>query len=250
MKRTIGTLTVLAAALAGCDSHHALVEPVADLLSAGVVNDPAQASRLERALTDRDIANLLDAKVRAKLPSGVAVAKLTSECSGFQPHLEPLDANELLAWEKAVDGQPLLRGIRPVSLLSHRSDKPTVHSLRVAAARMNCELLLVYLQSDSTVDNYNDAAVLYWTILGLWTAPGNTMEHKTVLQAILVDSRTGVILGTATGDAHLKRTYPAAFEEQRRAELDDEAPAQALADLQTGFRRLVKQVVETAVATR
>ena len=29
MKRTIGTRTVLAAALAGCKSHHALVEPSA-----------------------------------------------------------------------------------------------------------------------------------------------------------------------------------------------------------------------------
>ncbi|MHC4789552.1 MAG: hypothetical protein ACYS8K_10175, partial [Planctomycetota bacterium] len=86
--------------------------------------------------------------------------------------------------------------------------------------------------------------------IGLWTVPGNVLEHKTVMQAILVDSRTGVILGTATGDAHLKRRYPAAFEDQRRADLQAEAPAAALADLQTGVRRLTKQVVETAVATR
>ena len=248
MTRTICLVTVLAAAAAGCESHHALIDPMADMVGAGVVEDGEQARRLERAMTDRDIANLLDVHVRAKLPTPVALAKLTSACSGYQPRLERLDANELVAWEKAVEGQAMIRGVHPVSALAHQEDRPTVHSLRVAAARMGCELLLVYLQSDSTVDNYNDAAVLYWTILGLWTVPGNELEHKTVMQAVLVDSRTGVILGTATGDAHLKRTYPAAFADQRRAELDREAPAQALADLRTGTKRLLKQVVETALA--
>jgi hypothetical protein len=250
MKRTICTLLVLSAALAGCESHYALVEPVADMLRSGVVNDPRQAARLERAMTDRDIANLLDADIRAKLPTAIAVAKLTSDCGGFQPRLGRLDAKELLAWEKAIEGQAMVRGVHPVTALAHAGDSPTLHSLRVAAARMNCELVLVYLQSDSSVNNLNDAAVLYWTILGLWTVPGSVLEHKTVMQAVLVDSRTGAILGTATGDAHLKRTYPAAFEDQRRAEMEKEAPAQALGDLQTGSRRLIKQVVETAVAKR
>jgi len=250
MKNAIPPLLLLAAATGGCASHHAFVEPVADMLRAGVVEDPQQISRLEKAMTDRDIANLLDAGVRAKLPSAVALAKLTSECSGFQPRLEPLDANELAAWETCVEGQPMIRGVRPVSVLSHSSGKPTLHSLRVAGARMGCELVLVYLQSDSTVDNPNDAAVLYWTLLGLWTAPGNTLEHKTVMQAVLLDSRTGMILGTSTGDAYAKRDYPAAFAEQRRAELARDVPAAALADLQTGTQRLLKQVVEVAVADR
>ena len=248
MKMT--TALVLLAALSGCASHHGLVEPVADMLRGGVVNDPRQVTRLERAMTDRDIANLLDANVRAKLPTSVAVAKLTSGCSGYQPYLDRIDAEELLTWEKAVEDQALIRGVHPISAVSHVGDRPTLHSLRVAAGRMHCELLLVYLQSDSAVDNFNDAAVLYWTILGLWTVPGNVLEHKTVMQAILVDSRTGAILGTATGDAHLERIYPAAFEDQRRAELAKAAPREALADLQTGVRRLVKQVVETAVARR
>jgi len=251
MKRLALTLLpILAAAIGGCASHHALVAPVADMLRAGVVNDPKQVSRLEKAMTDRDIANLLDAGVRAKLPSALAVAKLKSHCSGYQPYVDRLDAHELAAWQDSIEGQPLLRGIQPVSALAHPDAKPTLHSLRVAAAKMGCELLLVYLQSDSTVANLNDAAVLYWTIFGLWTVPGSELEHRTVLQAVLVDSRTGVILGTATGDAHRQRAFPAAFEDQRRAELARTTPAAAMEDLQTGTRRLMKQVIETAVAHR
>ena len=190
MTRLTCMLPVLAAALGGCASHHALVPPVADMLRAGVVNDPKQVSRLEKAMTDHDIAKLLDVNVRAKLPSALAVAKLHSHCSGYQPYVARIDAEELATWQAGIEGQPLLRGVQPVSALAHADAKPTLHSLRVAAARMGCELLLVYLQSDSTVGN------------------------------------------------------------QRRAELVRTTPAAALEDLQTGTRRLMKQVIETAVAQR
>ena len=250
MRNAILIVTVLAAAVGGCASHCPLGEPVASMLRAGLVNDPAQVSRLEKAMTDKDIADMLDVDVRAKLPTAVAVAKVRSRCSGYQPELVGLDAEELNAWEEAFKGQDLLTGVQPVSNLALGGAEPTLHSLRAAAARMNCELLLVYLQADSTVDNFNDAAVLYWTILGLWTVPGSVLEHKTVMQAILVDCRTGMILGTATGDCHLKKVYPAAFEDVRRAELSKQAPRKALADLQTGVRGLAGRVVTAALAAR
>jgi rhombotail lipoprotein len=253
MKRTIG-LVLAAAVMVGCGgcsaTHQAMVNPTADLLRCGVVNDPDQARRLEKAMTDPQIANLLDAKISAKLPTSIAVAKLRSHCSGYQPFLDPPDAEELTAWEQALAAQAMIQGIQPVSSLADTSERPTIHSLRVAAARMGCELLLVYIQSDSQVTNLNDAAVLYWTIVGLWTVPGNVLEYRTMMQALLVDSRTGAILGSATGDSHQKKEYPAAFASQRQAELSSRASKEAMTDLRTGCRRLVKQVVETALARR
>jgi len=254
MKRTVGLVLAAGLAAMGCGGcavpHQAMVNPTADLLRCGVVNDPDQARRLEKAMTDPQIANLLDVKISAKLPTSVAVAKLRSHCSGYQPYLDPPDAEELNAWEQALAGQAMIQGIQPVSALADTSGQPTIHSLRVAAARMGCELLLVYIQSDSQVDNLNDAAVLYWTIIGLWTVPGNVLEHRTMMQALLVDSRTGAILGSATGDSHQKQEYPAAFESQRRAELSSRADKEAMKDLRAGCRRLVKQVVETSLARR
>lgn len=249
MRATLVLLAALSAAAGGCAEHHKLVEPVASLLRSGVVDDPVQAARIEK-LTDKDIAALLDVRVRPHLPTAVAVAALRSRCDGYQPYLARLDAEELGAWEKLVGGQALLRGVHPVSPLTHPSNKPTVHSLRTAAARMGCELLLVYLRSDSSVSNFNDAAALYWTLVGLWLAPGNTLEHKTVMQAAVVDCRTGMILGTATGDRHLRRDCPAVLEQPERAKLAREAPKAALADLQKGCAALMKRVVEIAVAAR
>jgi hypothetical protein len=250
MGRTALIAAALAGALGGCASHLSLAEPVADVLRAGMVADAAQAKRLEKALTDKDIADLLDARVRAKLPTSVAIAKVRSGCDGYQPYLDVVDANELAGWEATVSGQPLVHGVHPVSRLAHTAEKPTVRSLRQAAARMKCELLLVYLQADSSVVNFNDAAALYWTGIGLLTVPGSVLEHRTVMQGILVDCRTGVILATATGDCHLKRTFPAAFESVRREELQAEALSKAVADIQKSFRRHIGNVVSRAVATR
>lgn len=250
MKKTGAAFLGLLLAVGGCASAHALAKITADFSRSGLVRSEPQRAKLERAMTDDDIARLLDVDVRAKLPTALAVAKVRSHCNGYQPYLAKLDATELQAWEKTLKHTPQIRSIQPISALTHSEQHPTLHSMRTAAAKLNCELLLVYLQADASVDNRNDASVLYWTILGLWLVPGNTMEHKTVMQAVLVDCRTGMVLGTATGDAHLTKHYPAAFKDVREAELARQVPAEALADLREGVRRLLPNVVAAALAAK
>ncbi|HUT59058.1 MAG TPA: hypothetical protein VNA25_14510 [Phycisphaerae bacterium] len=248
MRLACCVVAAVSAVLGGCASYAPLAAPEASMARSGVIDDPNQAKRLERVLTDQDIALLLDADIKAKLPSALAVAKITSQCAGYQPFLETIDAEELQGWANAAGKHPSILGIHPVSPLVHSQDRATLHSLRQAAARMSCELLLVYLQADSSVNNYNDAAVLYWTVVGLWLVPGSTYEHQTVMQAILVDCRTGMILGTATGDCHLKRHYAAAYKDIATDQLSRDAPVQALKDLQTGFVNTIDGVVRTATA--
>jgi len=239
---------LLAAAAHGCASHHALPAVEANLQRSGVIADPRQAARLARSMTNGEIAALLDVDVRARLPSAVAVAALTSRCAGFQPVLKPLSAEELAGWAEAVKAHRDVPGVLPITRLVHRDDRPTLHSLRTAAARLNCELLLVYLQADSEVDNYNAAAALYWTLVGLWLVPGNVYEHQTVMQAILVDCRTGMILGTAAGDSRRKRLYPLAFKRIQRDRLYGRTAAEALSELQKSFGLLVGRVAAAAAA--
>jgi len=236
-------VSALAVLSAGCATHYDMVPPVAAMERGEFLDNPQQAKRLERAMTDGQIADLLDLDVRAKLPTTLAVAKLQTHCSGYQPHLDRIEASELEAWQKLVRAHPQLRGVQPVSNLSLddslRAEKLTLRELRVAAARLHCELLLVYMQADSEVENLNDAAALYWTLAGLWLVPGTEVEHKTVMQAIVVDCRTGAILGTATGDSHRRSACPAAFTRIHRDRLERETPAEALKDLQGGCERLL-----------
>jgi hypothetical protein len=230
------------------------------LLGSGLIDDPVQAKRLEAKLTDKDIADLLDADIRAKLPTKLAIAAVTEfygswhqgyrydavECGGPGT----INAEELQRWENLVGGVPRIEGVQPISPLSMGGDKVTLHGLRTAAARMNCELLLVYYVSSSAVDNYNDAAALYWTFVGLWLAPGNTYEHRTVIQGIIVDCRTGAILGTATGDSHLTGICPAAYGEVQRAKLAKESFEKAKDDFLKGCKPVLKAIVARAEAPR
>ena len=237
-------LLVLVSCVTGCATHNTMREPMT-LSRSGLINDPAQVSELEKALTDKDIAGMLDAAVRAKLPTALAVAGIHG--GGYRYcDLKTISAEELGQWESLVRNIGGITGVQPVSALALGDGKATLHGFRAAAAKMNCELLLVYLESDECVSNYNDLAALYWTFVGLWLAPGNDYEHRTVIQAIVVDTRTGSILGTATGDCHAKRTAPVAFREVQQNKLRQEVPQKATADLRKACAKVLASIAESA----
>lgn len=234
---------LLAGMLTGCASYAAVPGMHNPLAEANLTRDPQQLRAIERSLTDDEIAKLLDADIRARIPTSLAVAKIESQCRGYQPMLVNPPAEEMECWQKAAAGLRGIESVLPVSTLALETDRPTLHALRQAAARQGCELLLVYIQVDGEVSNYNDAAVLYWTFAGLWLVPGHSVEHKTVMQGLLLDCRTGMILGTASGDCHLKGIATAAAEKIKREELARQAPPQALADLQKATSAMLTRVV-------
>jgi len=253
----VTAIVAMSTALGGCGAaHFRLAAPMANIAKSGLVKDTKQLSRLEKAATDGEIADTLDLDVKARIPTTLAIAKLGSHCSGYQPHLKRIDADELEAWEKIISKHDDIRGVQPVSNFavdnSLRADdsKLTLRSLRLAAARLHCELLLVYMQADTQADYFNNASILYWSIVGLWISPGNTVEHKTVMQAVLVDCRTGSILGTATGSGHNKTDCPSAFADIQEKKLAKETSQEAISELHGGCDKLVLRAVSRALAAR
>jgi hypothetical protein len=245
MRTILCGLAILTACLTGCSAAQPLLRPEMGMMSLSLLEDANEARRLEKALTDPQIADLLDADIKAKLPTPLAVAKVSSRYCGDRPHLDLISAQELQGWSQVAEGLPQIRGVRVIPNLDQDSSV-SLWALRHSAAKMGCELLLVYLQGDSSVDNYNDAAVLYWTFIGLWLAPGNTYERLTVTQAVLVDCRTGAVLGTAAGEGRLSRSHAAAFTEITRDQLDQEAPRKAMESLQKAFSQTLREVVQAA----
>lgn len=256
MRSALVLVVFVGAAVCGCATHAQLCEPLA-LSRCGLIEDAAEASALEKAMTDEDIVRLLAADIRAKLPTRLAIAGLSASPewayggrSGSQCGVVTISGEELEGWEKALEGQREILGVQPVSSLVVGKSCVNLRDLRVASAKMNCELLLVYLRSDSTVDNYNDAAALYWTFVGLWLVPGNVYEQRTVMQAIVVDCRTGAILGTATGDCHQKHISPVMYGEVQQGKLRRDVPKKALADLQEACKPLFKNIVAASPSAR
>jgi len=248
-KATMLLLLTVGCLLGGCATSYEMAAVGNAMAKTGIFS-ATQRAQLEKSMSDKDIAKMLDVQVKAKLPTSLAVARLSSPCSGYQPKLEIVDGEELAGWTKTVAAQPAIRDVRPISHLSIGGTSATTHSLRSAAARQSCELLLVYIQADTNVDNFNDAAALYWTGVGLWLAPGNALQHKTVMQGVLIDCRTGLILGTATGSKQLERVCTAAMVGNRKQEMARETPPLALTALQEDFTRTLGRTVAAATASR
>lgn len=249
MNRLLPVLMLVAVAACGCASHARLAAPVL-LAEGGLFRDAKDVSALEEALTDEGIARMLDADVKAKLPTSVAVVGAEALPRRYMYYEDPgqglLSAEALKEWEKAFEPIPHITGVQPISPLLLQGKAGTLQGLRSAAAQVKCELLLVFQVSSSAIDNYNDAAALYWTFVGLWLVPGNVYEHRTVYQGVLLDTRTGVVLGSATGDCHLKRACPAAYGEVQEGKLAQEASAKALADFRASCAKLLTDVVARA----
>ena len=243
----LALLLIAAVTTGGCNTYKGLATPRSNLAFVSDADGADRHEKLGAAATDTEIANLLDVNVRPQLPARMAVVRLAASQAGYSPDLVAIDSAEMDGWSRAVAGQDKIKGVWPVSQLAHPNGPVTLRNLRLAAARMDCELLLAYIQADSSVDNRNYASVLYWTIVGLWVSPGNSLEHKTIMQAAIIDCRTGMILGTATGDSHLKRICPYAFTDGRQALMALEAPKGALTSLQKNAATMIRSALGEAL---
>ena len=82
---------MLAGAVGGCGVNQGMA-PMDSRPASGLVDDPKQVSKLEKAITDGDIANLLDVNVRAKLPSSMAIARVQA-CGRYYVSADEIDAD-------------------------------------------------------------------------------------------------------------------------------------------------------------
>ena len=84
---------------------------------------------------------------------------------------------------------------------SHVSDVSTelpntggIEGLRLIAARYRLRYLLLYSERFQDSTHLNGWAWLYPTVIGMFVAPGVTVESSGLVQADLLDVRTGTIL--------------------------------------------------------
>ena len=223
-------LTILALALPGCATRSPL--PLAELswgrlrLGQAPTSDAPEQHR-----------SLLDTPPRYKLPTSIALAHTYADYRGYA---RIVGSEDMERWTAIAKGCPGITGFTPVTPMLVGTDSPSLDDLRVAADAMRCELLMVVGTAQSQVTNYTDAAGLYWTFVGLWLAPGHSVEHKTLMQAMLVDVRTGSVLCVATGEAYAKQLTASAYKEIAQDKVAKQTQKQAADNLFADVERLLK----------
>jgi hypothetical protein len=187
------TLAFAVLALAGCASYHTPGGPI----------DVREVSR-----ADDDIAAALEREPAARFPARIAIAR--AQASGYSSRSQPdcfgrgrycvITAREI---ESDTDFAtltrlPMIAGVAPLSRVLLPQDFSSFRDLRIAAAQLRADMLLVYTV-DTRFHVGGSAAPL--ALLSLGTLPTNKARVTSTAAAVLIDVRTGFIYGLAEGTA-------------------------------------------------
>lgn len=208
-------------------------------------------------LTDADIERYLTARTNTEPPSVLAVAKLRPAYGRWRSdnpgalQVGIISAAEADGWRAFAAGDAAASRLEQVQMINPLlvSGPVDSRSLRAAAALLHAPHLLVYVQADEYNAGNNALAPLYWTIVGLYTAPGTTVGHYTVCQAVLIETRTGLVVGTAQGEALVERNVPHAYLDSVNLDARKQAEHDAVTRLQEDVRHLLSELAAAAPET-
>lgn len=195
--KTLSLLPIVAL-LSGCaasPAHPAMVAESAPMAAAPapqVLQRSLFAKDSSGSLGENDIQKVLETPIDLQFPARVGVVPLA----------EPFDpAGKVSLSTRSIASRDLARALSGHPQYSNVSDISTelpntggIEGLRVIAARYRMRYLLLYSERFQDSTHLNGWAWLYPTIIGMFVAPGVTVESQGIAQADLLDVRTGTIL--------------------------------------------------------
>lgn len=179
----------------------------------GIAKPAPKLSKLSpelEALSDPGMKEFLSADIKTEFPTNLAIARIGSFAGDRGYYYRDdvgvgvITGEEADAWRAMTKritraGKPAFNQVHFVSPLL-TPEKPNLKQLRDAAALLRAPLLLVYTQDDNYAHGQNPAAMAYWTIIGLFLVPGDTVGHYSACSGVLLETRTGIVLATFDGD--------------------------------------------------
>lgn len=137
-------------------------------------------------------------RILAELPAVLAVARVGQNQSererGWRMSAPDPETTELM--EKELKDIDAVRRVEPI--LSFDDRRPSLTELRRQAASLGADILFVY--TTETVDEtyFNPAAWGYFSGVGLFVIPGNSIKTTGAAQGLLIDVKSGFPLGVIT----------------------------------------------------
>jgi rhombotail lipoprotein len=207
MKRTLTrflAMLPLLALVAGCG---AAPPPPAAMAAAAAEPAPAPLARsfyskdASGSLSESDLQRVLEAPVDLQFPARLGVVPLAA----------PFDAQAHATLHvRAVASRDFALGLAGDPHFSHVSDISTdvpsgggIEGLRVIAARYRMRYLLLYSERFEDETHLNGLAWLYPTFIGMFVVPGVTVESQGLVQADLLDVRSGTVLFSVIEPIHV-----------------------------------------------
>ncbi len=153
------------------------------------------------SLTEDGLQRILQTPIDLQFPARVGVVPLA----------EPFDpAKNASIRTRSAAARHLAKALLGNPQFSHVSDISTelphvggIEGLRVLAARYRVRYLLLYNERFEDATHANGWAWLYPTVIGMFLAPGVTVESHGMAQVDLLDVRTGTILFSIMEPMHV-----------------------------------------------
>lgn len=208
-------LTLCLAVVQGCATY---------TTPAGGVNIPS--------LEEGDITELMAVKPASKFPARIAVARVqasdyrsrTSDSygSGRYSVVTARDVEDAADFSKLA-GMDMVADVAPVGRLLLPEQLNTIKDLRLSAARLNADMLLIY--SIDTAFEVDGEALSPLSAITLSFLPGKQAFVSSTTSGLLVDVRTGYAYGVAEAtERNVQRTTPwDSADAVDRARLESEA---------------------------
>jgi len=144
------------------------------------------------------VAELPERKILAQFPAVMAVARVGSPREGTKAAWRAFapDAKTVDIIESALEGNDYVSRIEP--LLSFGNDNLSLAELKRMAAAIGADLLFVYTNDNVTEGYFNPLGWGYFTGVGLFCIPGNTIRSTAAAQGLLLDVKSGFPLCVIT----------------------------------------------------
>jgi len=199
----MATTLSLAALLTACAAgpRHSAPAQIAAQPEPTVLDRSLYSKDASGSLTEGQLQAILSKPIDLQFPARVGVVPLARAFDPEEPVSVRTRSTAARDLAKALGGSPQFSHVSDIS-----TDLPKpggIEGLRVLAARYRLRYLLLYSERFEDDTHLNGWAWLYPTVIGMFVAPGVTVESHGLAQVDLLDVRTGTILYSVVEPMHV-----------------------------------------------
>jgi hypothetical protein len=194
------------------------------------------------------VGEMPERKILAEFPTALAVARVgTSDrerMSGWTLSAPDPETTELI--EEELKDLKAISGVEP--LLTFSSSEPSLAALKRMAAAVGADLLFVYTDETVVEGYFNPFGWGYFTGVGLFCIPGNTVQATGAVQGVLIDVKSGFPLGVVTAKKKMNVAAIAAINYGEKKQTSGRL-VQAECDKEMA-RRLARKIASVVAAVK
>jgi len=191
-------------------------------------NRVAMQERLQQEarifVDDPDVFQIEQVRPQLPIPFRLAVVppSMINRPSWGQPGETEGERAEILAWGEKLKAEGIVSELILIpEMLVGVNGSPgspgSYKAVRVAAARLGADAILV-LRSVTETDSYmNPLGLLDLTIVGMWVAPGHHKDTLTVLEGLLIDNRNQYVYFAGSAEGKGSTLAPWALLDEKEA---------------------------------